>query len=254
MVVLNRNLIYIIAIDDVTSQIKCSEYAEYGINSWMGWANKNDVDVMVVRSGDNRILKSKWNKYLIFDNIDNRYEKIAMVDADTMIKWDAPNIFDLYDDEFCGVIDNDNMWWVNNSINAYNKFFKGIDLDYYKYINSGMILFHRKHKSFIDKVFQFYMDNKNVLDNWDVPHSGTDQTVLNYMLRKHNIKIKYINPTWNLTAIHRKEMFSYNWQLEEDKTPFFMKYAYVWHFTGFPIENRIDIMKRLWENIGGEYE
>ena len=69
------------------------------------------------------------NKELVFEKIGDKYEKIGIVDADTMIKWDAPNIFDLYDDEFCGVVDNDSYYFLHNSINAYGKFFQKIKLN-----------------------------------------------------------------------------------------------------------------------------
>ena len=36
--------------------------------------------------------------------------------------------------------------------------------------------------------------------------------------------------SYKLTHLHRKDMFSYNWQLNEDKTPFFIKYGYNWIF------------------------
>ena len=49
-------------------------------------------------------------------------------------------------------------------------------------------------------------------------------------------------------------MFQHNWQLKQDNTPFFIKYAYIWHFTGFPIENRTDIMKQTWELTKHLYE
>ena len=49
-------------------------------------------------------------------------------------------------------------------------------------------------------------------------------------------------------------MFTHNWQLNEDNTPFFIKYAYIWHFTGFPVEDRIKIMKQTWDNYGVNYE
>ena len=49
-------------------------------------------------------------------------------------------------------------------------------------------------------------------------------------------------------------MFSYNWQLDEDKTPFFLKYGYVWFFNGIPKNDRTNIMKQVWDMIGGQYE
>ena len=41
--------------------------------------------------------------------------------------------------------------------------------------------------------------------------------------------------------MHKKQMFVHNWQLDEDKNPFFIKYGYLWHFTGFSVEDRIKI-------------
>ena len=49
-------------------------------------------------------------------------------------------------------------------------------------------------------------------------------------------------------------MFTHNWQLKEDSTPFFIKYAYLWHFTGIPIENKEQLMKETWEFVRSNYE
>ena len=56
--------------------------------------------------------------------------------------------------------------------------------------------------------------------------------------QKYNLKLFH--------SIHKKNMFTHNWQLNEDMTPFFIKYSYIWHFTGFPIEDRTKIMKQVW--------
>ena len=50
--------------------------------------------------------------------------------------------------------------------------------------------------------------------------------------------------------MHKREMFSHNWQDGDDKTPFFIKYSWIWHFTGFPIEDRTRIMRETWELVG----
>ena len=61
-------------------------------------------------------------------------------------------------------------------------------------------------------------------------------------------------------SMHKKEMFSYNWQdtdggiAGKDTTPHFIKYSWVWHFTGFPIEQRTSIMKQTWDLVGYLYE
>ena len=44
-----------------------------------------------------------------------------------MIKWDAPNIFELTDRKFVGWPDLDNMRWIHDSIKGYKDFFDGFE-------------------------------------------------------------------------------------------------------------------------------
>mgnify|MGYP000336063150 FL=1 len=55
---------------------------------------------------------------------------------------------------------------------------------------------------------------------------GTDQTPLNYLVQMNNIDLTYLPKPYRLSHLYRKEMLGHNWQLEEDKTPFFIKYGY----------------------------
>jgi len=249
---MSKNLIYMVAVNHKSSVHKNSDYSQYSINSWKSWCKKNDVDFMLITEHDDRLGKPIWNKELIYEKADG-YDKIGIVDSDTMIKWDAPNIFDMYDDEFCGVVDNSNLKWIYDSINNYGKFFKGLEIDYDYYLNAGVLFFHKKHLNLFEQVLNFYLDNREELDNWKLG-GGKEQTILNYHLIKNKIKPKLLPPSWNLFAIHRKEMFNHNWQLNEDNTPFFVKYANIWHFTGFGIEDRIKIMKDVWDVYGVNYE
>ena len=102
-------------------------------------------------------------------------------------------------------------------------------------------------------MLDFYLENREELDNWN-KGGGKEQAIFNFHLVKNNVNLKLLNPEWNLISIHRKDMFSYNWQLNEDQTPFFIKYAYIWHFTGFPVEDRIKIMKKVWDTYRKNYE
>ena len=121
------------------------------------------------------------------------------------------------------------------------------------YINAGVVFFTKKHKHFFDAMLEFYFEHKEELDNWSIPNTGREQTIFNFMLEKHNIKKKYLPLPWNMFGMHRKDMFFHN-NVLEDKTPYFLKYGYIWHFTGFPIEDRIRIMGQAWEAFGGNYE
>jgi len=247
-----KNLIYIVSIDHNTSRNKCSNYSQYCIKSWESWCKKNDVDLIINTTHDLRFGRPIWNKELVY-NIGEGYDKIGIVDSDTMIKWDAPNIFKEFEDEFCGVNDIVNIKWVLDSINVYKKFFPNIEVDVMSYMNAGVLFFHNKYLDIFKQTLDFYLNNQKELDNWD-KGGGREQTILNHILVKNNVKKKFLTPDWNLLHIHRKNMFTHNWQLNNTKTPHFIKYANIWHFTGFPVEKREKIMKQVWDNYKEKYQ
>ena len=250
------NLIYTVAINHDTSQFKNSDYSQYCVKSWGSWCEKNDIDFIVLTEHDARYKYPVWNKDLIFEILeatDTEYDKIGYVDSDTMIHWDAPNPFDMYNDEFCWVKDIANFRWVTKSIETYNKFYPTQTLDLYDYYNSGVSFFTKEHKFIYDNLQKLYKENSAELDECATKGVGKVQTLLNFELQKESVKIKELPPTWNMFSMHKREMFSHNWQDGEDKTPFFIKYSWLWHFTGFPIEDRTDIMKQTWEMVGDRY-
>jgi len=248
----NKNLIYMVAINHNTSTYKNTEYSGYSINTWEYWCKKNDVDFMLITEHDERLGKPVWNKELIYERAKN-YEKIGVVDSDTMIHWDAPNIFDMYDDEFCGVVDDINLRWLMDSLSVYNKFFPNTKIDIDEYINAGVLFFSNQHLPFFEKLLNFYFENQQELDNWTLG-GGKEQTLLNFHLKESNYKRKFLEPSWNLMGLHKKQMFTHNWQLDEDKTPFFVKYGHIWHYTGFGIPDRINLMRQTWELLGENYK
>ena len=59
---------------------------------------------------------------------------------------------------------------------------------------------------------------------------------------------------YRCSHLHRKEMLGYNWQLNDDQTPFFIKYPYIWMFSGFARDHRTPLMQQTWNKIQGNYE
>ena len=150
---MSKNLIYTTAIDHNTSEFRNTDYSQYCIASWTAWCKKNNIDFMAITKHDDRYKYPVWNKDLIFDLVGDKYDKIIYVDSDTMIKWDAPNPFELYtEDDFCGAIDRSSLRWIINSIQEYGKFFPGIKLDLQNYFNSGVCFFSKKHKHIFEEL------------------------------------------------------------------------------------------------------
>jgi len=254
----NRNLVYIVSIDHISSRYNFSDFSKYCIESWRYWCINNDIDIIIQTQTHNNVGIPIWNKEFIFKMIDyEKYDKIAIVDSDTMIKWNAPNFFELYTDEFCGVPDTANFRWTSNSINTYKQYFtefSDVELTVHDYINAGVLLFNTKHKYVFDELVTFYLTYKSTLDNWNVPGVGKEQTIFNLMLKKLNVKQKYLTPEWNLLSMHKRGMLQYNWQLNETTMPFFITYSNIWHFTGIPIETKQDLIEQVWTLIKDNYQ
>ena len=61
--------------------------------------------------------------------------------------------------------------------------------------------------------------------------------------------------SFHLTHLTRFDWFSHNWQLNKDKTPFFIKYGYIWSFSGFPNRGeRHNIMNQTWDIVKDNYK
>lgn len=245
-----KNLIYIISITVDSAKIDHNEYSKYCIKSWEYWCKNNNCDLKVIKTNDERCGRVVWNKELIFEH-GVGYDKIGIVDADTMIKWDAPNVFDMFEEDFCMVRDLVNWAWVYDSIKNYGKFFKGVPLDITNYGNTGVMFFHKLYLPLFEEIFNFYLENRMELDNWD-KGGGREQTILNFHLAKNNVNIKFLDGSWNILGMFSKGWFKSNTQLHSDELHM-IKYGNIWHFTGFDIESRTERVKHVWDLVKHNY-
>ena len=98
-----------IAIEDTNSKHQHKSYYELTKLAWQKYCDKNNIDFVLVTEKLPSVKHAKWNKHYVFDYLGDKYEKIGMVDFDTVQHWNCPNPFDLYTNEFCGVIDNSSL-------------------------------------------------------------------------------------------------------------------------------------------------
>jgi hypothetical protein len=243
-----KKLIYMIGIDHDKSENKHSDFIEYRLKSWKFYCDKHDIDFKHITENDERYGWPVFNKLNVCDE---DYDLIGVVDDDTMIKWDAPNIFDIIKPGINGCVEHTNLRYSMNSIEVYKKFFD-FEMDLNLYINAGITFLDRESLKVYRELREFYFEHKEELDNWKLG-GGREQTLFNYFVQKSDVDLNLLSPSWNLTHIHRKNMFTPNWQLEK-KTPHFIKHSNIWHFTGFPVEERKSVMKQTWDVVGKNYE
>jgi len=239
-----------VAIQEEASKYDHQKYFEASKECWQSYCKKHNIDFIVVNKKLPNVKFCVWHKEFVFDFIGDKYEKIALVDFDTLVHWDAPNFFDLYNDEFCGVLENESLFWIQNSLNAFRDNFaelRNVEITLSEYINGGVLFFHKSHKNFFEKLKAFYIQNKPSFDNWNVPNTGKEQTILNLYLKKENITKKYLDFRFNTMRLTKNDWLHHNWQIDGDKTPFFIKYSYIWHFTGCSIEERTNLMTSIWQ-------
>ena len=261
---MKKNVIFWVGIINPGHQDKYGDYSyfEYSKNTWKHFCKRFDchfVEFNTPVKPDLFKFRVNWQKAIFcFDELKRQgieYDQIALVDSSCMYKWDAPNFFELTDRKFTAWRDLDNMKWIHDSIVGYESFFK-FKLDRTKYINSGFIIFNESHKEVLESFKKLYYNNIDTFCELQdkTVKKGTEQTPLNYWLQKNNIDIKTDLPiAFKLTHLHRKEMFGYNWQLNEDKTPYFIKYGYNWIFNGLPKDQRSKIMHDVWNYVKHNY-
>ena len=245
------------------------DYFEYSKKTWEYWCERNDCIFVPFTEPVEKDLfrfRPNWQKAIfVFDELERmgiEYDQICLVDSSFMIRWDTPNFFDMTDRKFTACRDMDNMRWIYESIQGYQDLFQEafdsphFKLDQSKYVNSGFMIFNEEHKDLFTSFKKFYYDYIDILidlqDN--KVKKGTEQTPMNYWLQINNVDVNLDLPLpFKLTHLQRKELFSHNWQLNEDQTPFFVKYGYNYSFNGIPKEHRTDIMKQTWDFIKDKY-
>jgi len=239
------------------------EWMDISRKTWEYWCEKHDVIFFPMEKPLNDDLvnyRINWQKSIYcFDLLDEAgidYDQIFLADATCMVKWDMPNIFELTDHKFTAWRETDNLNWVYQSIKGYEDFFC-YDLNKYDYFSSGVIIFNKSHKDIFLEFKDLYLNNvdKFVELQDKIVRKGTEQTPLNYWVQKNGVELNLDLPfSYKLTHIHRKDMFKNNWQLQEDTTPFFIKYGYNWVFNGIPKDQRTEVMSQVWDLVKHNYD
>jgi len=128
-------------------------------------------------------------------------------------------------------------------------------LDINKYFCSSFVIFNKSHRELFMKFKDKYMKNADeFIGLQKTVRRGTCQTPLNYVVQMSDIDVNFLPIPYRLSHLPRKDLLSYNWQLDEDKTPFFIKYGYVWFFSGFDKRVRNELMDQTWDIVKGNYE
>jgi lipopolysaccharide biosynthesis glycosyltransferase len=220
---MTKNIVFMISI--VKDERSKNQKQHYSVKSWSDWCEKNDCELFLL--SEDIMNPPQWNKMLVFDLLEGSevdYDRVLYVDADTIVHPEMPNIFEEFEEGyFYGVRNYGSMDWVCRSIENYSHYlFEGHQLDWEKYINSGMMLFDKSHKEFFRKVQMFYTENKNKIQEVQKLGVGKDQPVLNFMLDIEQVPRKMLPYEYNMQDMMRFEVVG------DDLL--FTRFGWIYHF------------------------
>lgn len=221
------------------------DHSKYCINSWKQWCNKYKAELVILTDPIGN-LEPHWGKVYPFQLLESNHiesDRILVVDNDTIVHPNCPNVFELVPPDKIGVVFDDvNFDWTIRSTDAYYKHvFSDFDrFDPFEYFNSGFLVLSSKHKLVYDKIIEFMHQNYEKL-NWvqSTYGVGRDQTPLNFLLREFS-ELQFLSKRFNLQGIYNKEL------VDVDKLK---KISYMTHFNAIPREQRPLLMKSLYTHL-----
>ena len=226
-----KNIIFLINIKNPTKPNRTQGY-DLSIESWKRWANKNDCEVFVLTEPvvDLSEMSPIIMRHYVFDLLENsgiEYDQICMVDADTIVHPDCPNFFELTEHKFCAVHNDGDYDWVIRSIENYEyELDNNTDVKpfhVWEYFNTGFMITNKSYEWLHKKLLNFYWKHKDKIVSLQQKYGvGTDQPLMNYMVRHNDVEVKLLPYQFNMQDLSRKNAL--------DDRMLFTKIKGVYHF------------------------
>lgn len=155
-----------------------------------------------------------YEKENAFDLL-GKYDQIAIIDADIYVRPDAPNIFEDIDPEVAiGAVVEKKMpingaymhKIKNYSHMQYSTLASKVEWEYdtptgFEFMNMGMMVLNKSFKDYLDgddaKKFLQRNEFKDFIDGKGPWKWSTDQTLLNYWIRKRKVPVQHMDWRWN---------------------------------------------------------
>jgi hypothetical protein len=243
-----KNIILITAHNNIADELP------YGIKTWEHYCNRHDIELIIVNekieSDFDNWAECSYKKWNIQQIIDREFDRILVVDIDTMIRWDAPNIFDQFPDVVAGTVPHNNNF-SDDSLGRYhvsqwlplNPDIRG-NLAHYS--NAGLLLLSRENYMKISELIHQYYDfyvKAYYDDNIKLPDAA-EQTPVNIILWNDIGNYTLLPIFWNNLVMAKYDDAS------------FINDSFVWHFTGPKMGgwgNKGNIMKQVYDATSEYY-
>jgi len=247
-------------------------YSKYSIATWQWWCAKNGVDFITFDAplgGDDFSDKPPTiQRWLIPDVLMRERGKdtrVALVDADTMIRWDTPSFMNM--STSFGAVKGRDSHWISNSISAFQGLFPGTSLKTRDYFNAGVVVLGQPQLKPIGDFLEFVFHNWTKLSAViSSGNFGTDQTPLNFVLRRDRIPVQFLPAQYNMVHCFPMDpiLFAMDNSPAADPIEFairafqrreafqFCDRGYIWHFSNL-VAFRATVMRQVWRRVAANY-
>jgi len=243
---MSTNLIFIAAHNNQEKSIP------HGINTWKWYADKYGIDFHISNKQIESDFKvggfcayEKWQESFVKES---DYDRILIVDTDTMVRWDAPNIFEEYVDVEFGMVRD--AGGTSTGLYHFNQWRSDFVLPSTcrpeNYCNSGFLLISREnYETVSEKIIPYFEYWVKSYEETGKNPDAIDQTPVNIIGWKDCDGVELLDGIWNNMVMSKYDDAS------------FVNDSYVWHFTGPRMGgwgNKPSVMEQVWERIKGQYD
>jgi hypothetical protein len=248
-------------------------YARYSRATWEWWCREHGADFVVIDTAPSDGVFAQMpptlQRWVMLDRVlaeRGPDAQVIAVDADTMIRWDTPDIFERARG-LSAVADPTPPEWIVQSISLFRHLFPETSVPWWEYFNAGLVVFgaaqRRVLHAFADFAGTHWTELQAAIKQGGL---GTDQTALNFIARRENEPVFLLPRPYNL--LHCFPMDRELFELEGSPTPDrelfakkafsrgwafnFVDYGYVWHFANI-VALRSLVMGETWRRIRLHY-
>lgn len=209
-------------------------------------ARKWNVELIISNSFNEDLKKENWpidyelnkyNKFFILKDVLSKFDKVLAIDADMVLSKNMPNIFEMYENGyFYAVLDGrqgDQYCFHRTEEMIASQAMLGSVNWTHGYYNVGFMLMEKKHKIIFED------------ENYKIFLRFSDQTKINYYLRKYKIPHRPLSREYNSMAINSLESNLSPKEIDLVTPDILSKNVYAAHAAAIPKEIKNDYIFRL---------
>lgn len=160
---------------------------------FLRYADKCDAELIVLKGTEAHVPSAHWLKFSVYDLLKKEFDRVAFIDADIIIRDDAPSLFDVVPEDQFGIFNEGQFTprhiCIYEVMKVYNV--EGFQYDGTTYYNTGVWVCSRQHRH----VFKITEEVKPLRNSFG------EQTFLNMKIMLSGVKVFPLSYKFNRMSL-----------------------------------------------------